>query len=405
MTRQSTILVALAASLAVLSSCRDVPIGGVGGNQTSAAGASTSRLAVMTAPSVNKLYLMNLQTNRVNLQLQTGTTPTGVAVSPSGRQILVTNYNDGTISTFWREDGDSYTPLGQVGSGSQPLGVTYNPNPLISEAYVAYYGDGRVLVLDTRAVRQRPTITATITLPQPAGGQRPSPRKIAVSPDGSRIFVTDGANDLVYTITRSGGPTSSSSFNAVPSAPFPGQSASVDLHGLVATRSGQVFITNRAANNLFVFNGANNQVLGEVNLQDRVSSQYSPSVGPLNVAINPQGTKLYVAGNAASVISEVGIPQNGAAQLLQNIPLSTGRNDTASGPHGIAVTADGGQVYATNEGGRNISIINAAPDLTLGSMLFKNVGTAASASELVPLNEIAMVGEAVNPNAQQQFQR
>jgi DNA-binding beta-propeller fold protein YncE len=392
MNRRS-VLLALACAAAIAPGCRftDPTQTQNGGNQSSAF-SSTSRLAVMTAPSKNKLYLFNLQTARVNVQLETGNTPTGVAVSPSGRQILVTNFNDGTVSTYWREDGDSYTPLGNVGSGSQPLGVTYNPNPQISEAYVSYYGDGRVLVLDTRAVRQRPTILTTINLP--GLDQRPAPRKVVCSPDGSRVFVTDGSNDLVYTITRTGGTTGS--FAVTPSAKFPGQASSVDLHGMAALPNGLVFVANRAASNLFVFNGTNNQIVGEVNLQDRISSLRSPVLGPLNIALNPQRTKMYVTGNAASVVSEVGIQTNGTATLLKNISVFNGRNDTASSPFGAAVTSDGGNVYVTNEGGRNISVLNASPDLQFGSELFKNIGTFASASELAPLNEIAMVGESVN---------
>lgn len=392
MQRRSTVLLALACVAALAPSCtRDVPAGQTQGPGVTAAGGVTSRLAAMTAPSRNQLYLMNLQTHRVNLQLDTGTTPVGVAVSPSGRQILVSNYNDGTISVYWREDGDSYTPLGQVGSGSQPLGITFNPNPTISEAYVAYQGDGRVLVLDTRAVRQRPTIVTTISLP--GLDARPAPRKVVCSPDGSRVFVTDGGNDLVYTITRTGGTTGS--FAVTPSAKFPGQSASIDLHGMVALQNGLVFIANRAASNLLVFNGANNQIVGEVNLQDRISQVRSPIVGPLNIAINAQKTKMYVSGNAASVVSEVALQTNGTASLLKNVSVFNGRNDTASSPYGVAITADGSNVYTTNEGGRNLSVLNASPDLTFGSELFKNIGTAASASELVPLNEITMVGDGV----------
>jgi DNA-binding beta-propeller fold protein YncE len=399
MNRRSVIL-ALAAAAAIAPGCRitDPTAANAGGNTASSLGTSTSRLALMTAPSKNQLYLFNLQNARVNLQLETGNTPTGVAVSPSGRQVMVTNYNDGTVSTYWREDGDSYTPMGMVGSGTQPMGVTYNPNQQISEAYVAYQGDGRVLVLDTRAVRQRPTILTTINLP--GLESRPAPRKIVCSPDGSRIYVTDAANDLIYTITRTGGSTGS--FAVTPSAKFPGQSASIDLHGMVALRNGLVFVANRAQSNLFVFNGANNQIVGEVNLQDRISSLRSPVVGPMNISLNPQQTKMYVTGNAASVISEVGIQSNGTASLLKNISVFNGRNDTASSPYGVAVTADGGNVYVTNEGGRNISVLNASPDLQFGSELFKNIGTFASASELVPLNEIVMVGEAVNANVNPQ---
>jgi DNA-binding beta-propeller fold protein YncE len=398
MQRRSIVLLALACAAALTPGCTRDPVNGqLPGDNTGIAGGVTSRLAVMTAPSRNQLYLMNLQTNRVNLHLDTGNTPVGVAASPSGRQILVSNFNDGTISVYWREDGDSYTPLGQVGPGSQPLGITFNPNPNISEAYVAYQGDGRILVLDTRAVRQRPTILTTINLP--GLDARPAPRKIVCSPDGSRIFVSDGGNDNIYTITRTGGTTGS--FAVTPSAKFPGQSSQIDLHGMVALQNGLVFIANRAASNLLVFNGASNQIVGEVNLQDRVSQIRSPIVGPLNVAVNAQKTKMYVTGSAASVVSEVAIQANGTATLLKNVSIFNGRNDTASSPYGVAVTADGSNVYTTNEGGRNLSILNSQPDLTLGMELFKNIGTAASASELVPLNEIAMIGDSVVTTVQQ----
>jgi DNA-binding beta-propeller fold protein YncE len=396
MNRRSMIL-ALACAAAIAPGCRfsDPTAAKIGGVGASALGSSTSRLALMAAPSKNQLYLFNLQNARVNLQLDTGNTPTGVAVSPSGRQVLVTNFNDGTISTYWREDGDSYTPLGVVGSGTQPLGVAYNPNLLNSEAYVAYSGDGRILVLDTVAVRQRPTIKTTINLP--GLESRPAPRKITCSPDGSRIFVTDGANDMIYTITRTGG-SSAAQYTVTPSARFPGQASAVDLHGMAALPNGLVFVANRAQSELIVFNGANNQIVGNVPLADRISSTISQTVGPMNIAMNPQRTKMYVTGNAASVVSEVPLQPNGTAGAVHNVPVFLyGRNDSASSPYGVAVTADGSNVYVTNEGGRNISVLNADPNQPLmGSVLFKNIGTFASASELAPLNEIVMVGESVN---------
>lgn len=361
---------------ALLAGCNFLPRPPIGGPST---------LALIVVPNQNQVYAFDLQTNRVATVLSTGSLPKGVAVSPDGNQALVSNANDGTVSAFWRTGDNQFESLGVVGDGNSPYGIAFNPNPNIREAYVAYEGDGKVLVLSTAFSRQRPAIVATLQL---QGQLRPAPRKIAVSPDGGRIFVTDGTNDVIHTITRSGsGQFSLSSTGTLQGNP--------DLWGIAATRD-RVYAANRAGSDLAVMDPASNTVISSVNLASAISSQpvQSPVIGPLNIAINPQGTKMYVTGNAASVVSELSL-SGGGASLLANIPLFSGtqsQTDTASGPVGVAVTNDGTQVYVTNQSGRNLSLLASDPQPTLQSVLVKNVGTSASAADQPPLGEIAMVG-------------
>lgn len=345
-----------------------------------------STLALIVVPNQNQVFVFDLQTNRVVNALTTGSQPKGVSVSPDGNQALVTNSNDGTISAYWRTSDNQFEPLGSVGQGSTPYGIAFNPNPNIREAYVAYEGDGKVLVLNTAFSRQRPAIVAALQLQGAPGGPRPAPRKIAVSPDGGRLFVTDGNNDMIHTITRSG----SGQFSLSATSPLQGNP---DLYGIAATRD-RVFAANRAGNDLIVMDPNTNSVVGSISLASSTSSQpvQSPIVGPLNIAVNPQGTKLYVTGNAASVVSEVGVA---SGSLITNVPLFSGtqtQQDSAFSPFGAAVTNDGTQIYVTNQAGRNVSILSATPDLNFQAVLVKSVGTSASAADQPPLGEIAMVG-------------
>jgi DNA-binding beta-propeller fold protein YncE len=72
----------------------------------------------------------------------------------------------------------------------------------------------------------------------------------------------------------------------------------------------------------------------------------------------------------------------------KSLPVGNGQENGGS-PFGIAATADGAKIFATNLRGDNLSVIKAAADISLASELLPT--QAIGGRE--PLGEIVMMGE------------
>lgn len=354
--------------------------------------AEVKSLALMVVPNKNRIDVLDMLTNRVTSTLNTDDRPSNIAVSNDRRMILVTNKNSGTISVYLRRDNEDFIKLNSVGQGSQPVGIVFNPNPQISEAYVAYEGDSKVLVLDTADKNSSPRIIRSIPLSDS------KPKNISVSNDGSRIFLTDSLNDRVITLQKSG-----VNFTLNFSQPFDSNRANVDLEGMIVVPSGatirpgqqdpneRLFIANGARSEVYVFNSRSNAVTQTIPLQDnQIVGQNQ--VSPKNLALYTDkasgAQKIYVTGYSASVVSVIDPVNN---KLLKNIPLSqntSGRESYNPVGIGYGTLASGEDViYVTNTSGLNISLINPRTDT-----LLRSFGTTASGGGQDPLGEMITIG-------------
>lgn len=339
-------------------------------------------MGLIVVPNKNRVDVMDLQINRVIETLQTDDRPNSIAVSPDGRQILVTNQNSGTVSVFLRRDNDTFQSLNPVGSGLRPIGVAFNPNTQYSEAYVAYEGDSKLLVLDTRDRNASPKITQVISLSDTLVS---SPKNIVVSPTGNRIYVTDSKNGRIITLARAG-----VNFNRSFSPPFATNGSGIELSGIIIDpETERLFIANEARSDVFVFNGNSNQVMTPINLQDnQIVGQRQ--VGPRNLVLynNPERgiKKIYVTGHNASIVSVID-PTN--MRLLKNIPLAQNTLKDSYNPVGIAVGTNASKedvIYVTNTSGLTVSLIDPVTDT-----LNRNISTTVSAGAQDPLGEIVTV--------------
>lgn len=334
--------------------------------------------ALMVVPNSNRIDVLDMQTNRVVTTLQTDALPSSIAASPDGRMILVTNANSGTVSVFLRRDNNDYIKLNSVGSGVRPIGVAFNPVSAIKEAYVAYEGDSKVLVLDTSNQSASPKVIRAIQLPGS------TPRKLVVSPDGQRVYITDSLIPRVITLIRS------SNFTKNLSQPFDTNPANVSLDGIIVDASDRLFIANNARSDVFVFNGKTNTIIQDINLQDN-QVVLQNQVGPRNLAmykdVNGQDKAIYVTGYNASVVSVIN-PKT--LTLKTNIRLSLTNVRDSYNPVGVGVgTLSSGEdiIYVTNSSGLTISLIDPANDT-----LRRNISTTASAGSQEPLGELVTLG-------------
>jgi len=244
--------------------------------------AGTYVYAAMPGGIANRVAVIKTATNSVVATVNVGNSPQSVAVNPSGTYVYVTNTPDGTVSVI-NAAINTVTDTVSVGQGPDGLAV----NPAGSYVYVANGSDGTVSVINATTN----SIAATVNV----GG---APYGVAVGPDGSYVYVTN-------------------------------------ISGYVS-----------------VINAATNSVVATVNV-----AGVNGGNAPRGVAINAAGTYVYVAsydparnsGNAVSVISTA----TNTAVATVNLP-----SNDLSHPCGIAVNPTGTKVFVAFHGGTMVAVLD-----------------------------------------------
>jgi YVTN family beta-propeller protein len=119
----------------------------------------------------------------VGSPITVGIEPWGVAVTPDGSKVYVTDLSSNNVSVI---DTATNTVVGSpIPVGSQPYGVAVTPDG--SKVYVANVGEDTVSVIDTAT---NTVVGSPITVSSfPAG--------VAVTPDGSKVYVANqGSNNV-----------------------------------------------------------------------------------------------------------------------------------------------------------------------------------------------------------------
>lgn len=199
---------------------------------------------------------------------------------------------------------------------SSPLAVAVHDGKI----YVAEHTANALAVLDADSERVERTI-----------GLSHAPSGVAVSPDGTRLYVTAGGAEGIVLIvdTESGATTASMPAGHTPTAPI------LDPSGAV------LFVSNRFANDISVFD------LASGTLTKRIPATREPFAS----AMTPDGSLLYVANllpsgaaNAGYVGAAIDVVDVHKLERIASIPLPNG----STGVHGICVSPDGRYAYATH---------------------------------------------------------
>jgi YVTN family beta-propeller protein len=183
----------------------------------------------------------------------------------------------------------------------------------------AYVGDGtNVDVIDTATN----TIVATVPVGTTCSG-------VAVSPDGSHVYLTCNSSALhvIDTATNTATQSAAGTFTGTPSA--------VAVHP-DGTR-------------VYVVDGPQVRVIDTATLSV-VASISDPSLGATTMAINPAGTRLYVGGGNNGVLIVMDLTTNSVVTEIGGLAFT----------YYTAITPDGAKVYTGRLQGYPIHVIDAA---------------------------------------------
>jgi YVTN family beta-propeller protein len=225
------------------------------------------------------------------------------------------------------EDGNTITPIGgtsagsPISVGSAPFGVS-SVTPNGNDIYVANSGPSSsggnsVSVISTATH----AVVRTVALPSGA-----EPQGVAISPNGADAYVSDFGTNSISVINTS--TYSVSSFSL-------GSSTQPEM--LALSPNGQtLYVAESEANRVAVINTSNNSIVTTI----------SVNAGPLDIAVNPAGTAVYVSSagqqgvNCGDTVTPISLSTNTAGT-----PITVG-----SGPSGLAITPNGSTLYVSNQG-------------------------------------------------------
>lgn len=309
-----------------------------------AASAHASTLLVANKSEAT-VSLLDLASGKVAATLPTGKGPHEIAVSPSGKRALISNY--GT-----REEPGSTLTLVDVPGGrvekTIDLGELKRPHGMV------FIAEGRALVTsEASKALLEVDVDAGKVLRSIATGQEIS-HMVVVTPDGKRAFVANIGSGSVTAIDLAAG----KSVGDV--------ATGAGAEGIAVTPDGkQVWVTNRAADTVSVLDASTLAVVASV-----------PSTAfPIRAKVTPDGRHVLVS-NAKT--GDLAVFSAADRSLERRVPLvltgairTEGRLMTfgdSSVPIGVLIEPSGKRAFVAHANADEISIVDLTEWKRIGSL-------------------------------------
>jgi 6-phosphogluconolactonase (cycloisomerase 2 family) len=307
--------------------------------------------------------------------------PTSIAISPDGKHVYVTSYNDASVSAFSRDAATgrlAFVEVEQNGVGlTQGLAgakhATISPDG--NHVYVAGEIDHAV------AVFSRNSATGALTwldMQQDLVGivyGLQSPTAVAVSPDGMNLYVSCWTSKTVATFLRN----PANGLLLFTGVMEDGQSGVDGLEGATDVRVSpdgkHLYAAGSSENKVSAFSrNPANGVLTFLDVVEDGVGFVDGLEGVVSIALSPDGTHLYAAAiHEAAVASFARDPSTGGLSFSEVIRDGTGNVEGLDSPSEVAVSADGKHVYVASIGDDTLTAF--VRDDTTGRLTFLDAVT------------------------------
>jgi len=147
----------------------------------------------------DSLAVVDVETGRVRQRLSTGRYPYTVVVSGDG-EVYVSAWGGTTVSAYSPGRHGTLTSRGAIAVGRHPSSLLLAPNA--HRLFVTLGSMDQVIVVDL----ERRQVVATLSDPPPAGpAEGSTPNALALSPDGTRLYVAEADANAVSLFNLSAG--------------------------------------------------------------------------------------------------------------------------------------------------------------------------------------------------------
>jgi 6-phosphogluconolactonase (cycloisomerase 2 family) len=297
-----------------------------------------------------------------------------VAVSPDGAHVYVAGREDNEIGVFARNSATGALTFieaengGSISAMGAPIDVAVSPDGL--HVYLATLADAVV-------VFSRNTGTGALTFVEAHdGGTIPGldgANAVTVSPDGAHVYVASFVADAVVAFSRNG-TTGALTYVETEQDGVGGVDGLDDAESVAVSPDGShVYVGGVLDDAIAIFsrNGGTGALSFVGIVQDGVGGADGLS-GVIGIALSPDGSHLYASGGGEAKVAV--FSRNAGTGALSFVETETALNF----PHRIAVSPDGAHVYVAHDitgNGFSVFTRNATTgELTLEEQFVDGVG-------------------------------
>ena len=263
-----------------------------------------------------------------------------LVINPTVTSVYATNRNSATVGVFNPTNG-TFTNT-SIDVDNRPLGIVMNSDG--STAYVANAQSGTISVINTTSNTVINTIDTNAYTQQV--GTDTSPARMALSPDGTKLYVTDDQDthgNSIFVIDT----TTNSVIKEI--------TTGTQAIGITLNQDGtKAYIANENADKITV-----------INLQNDTTSTIDVGAYPVGVVLSKDETKLYVTNAEGDRISIINTSSNIVTDTITNV----------AGVAGISISPDGSKLYATNY---NLNALYMIDTTTNQVTTYNNISTSTS---------------------------
>ena len=300
----------------------------------------------------------------VGKQVQVGERPYGVAMSPDGKTLLVSNngVNKQSLMAVDPASGAVTQTIDYPAPEAVFIGVAFSP-----DGKMAYASGGNTDEVHTYAVKDGKLSEgdplALETESQTGETSHPFPAGLTVSPDGKRVYVADTlANALSIVDTASGDETRvplsdrECSRNAFGSDPSGGKNCLFPYTVALSRDGAKAYVSNWGQDTVSVVDTASAKPLRTITV----------GTHPSALVPSPTRDELYVANTEGDSIAVVNTRKDTVARTIKLDPYKGAPVGTQ--PNALAVAPDGKRLYVADAGNNDVTVIRLgkASDSRLG---------------------------------------
>lgn len=271
-------------------------------------------------------------------QVALGDRPYGIAQSPDGNTLLVSNNGQSTqsLQVVDRLTGDVVQTISYNVPEALYIGVTFSPDG--KHAYASAGGNNKIRTYDVDG--QHLTETDPILLPPQTPDGKPLnlyPAGLAISKDGNKLFVADNLGDAMSIID-------------IPSR---------QLTDTIQVGHNPYTVQLDSAGKFAYVSNWGDTTVSVIDVAD-AAVEYTIPVGthPNAMAINPKNNELYVTNADSDNVSVIDTKTKTVTRTIDLSPYPGAKE--GSSPNAVAVSPDGSTLYVANATNNDVAVISLA---------------------------------------------